>query len=147
MCILSTRKFGQSEAAAFSAALSGNTSLTELLASGHPLDVAGASAFGEALSRNTTLRSLCVGDNDFGDEVRVVSQKEESPGRSGFMWDGIVFSMCLMCATMPLPFELTCRFLFLVQRSNRSDFVSPQDGTAHVVLLAHHAAKRFRLCP
>ncbi|CAN0346713.1 unnamed protein product [Ectocarpus sp. 12 AP-2014] len=68
MCILSTRKFGPSEAAAFSAALSGNTSLTELLASGHPLEVAGASAFGQALSRNTTLRSLCVGDNDFGDE-------------------------------------------------------------------------------
>lgn len=75
MCILSTRRFGQSEAAAFSAALSGNTSLTELLASGHPLEVAGAAAFGEALSRNTTLRSLCVGDSDFGDEVRVVSQK------------------------------------------------------------------------
>ncbi|CAB1104375.1 unnamed protein product [Ectocarpus sp. CCAP 1310/34] len=68
MCILSTRKFGPSEAAAFSTALSGNTSLTELLASGHPLEVAGASAFGQALSRNTTLRSLCVGDNHFGDE-------------------------------------------------------------------------------
>eukprot|EP00752_Nemacystus_decipiens_P006425 g5788.t1 len=68
MCILSTRKFGTSEAVAFSAALADNTSLAELLASGHPLDVAGATAFGEALSRNTTLRSLCVGDNSFGDK-------------------------------------------------------------------------------
>lgn len=71
MCILSTRKFGASEAAAFSAALAANTSLKELLASGHPMGVAGATAFGEALSRNTTLRSLCVGDNSFGDEVCV----------------------------------------------------------------------------
>lgn len=70
MCILSTRRFGASEAVAFSAALSDNTSLAELLASGHPLDVAGATALGEALSRNTTLRSLCVGDNNFGDKVR-----------------------------------------------------------------------------
>lgn len=69
MCILSTRKFGTSEAVAFSAALSDNTSLAELLASGHPLEVAGATAFGEALSRNTTLRSLCVGDKNFGDKV------------------------------------------------------------------------------
>ncbi|CAN0494385.1 unnamed protein product [Hapterophycus canaliculatus] len=69
MCILSTRKFGHSEAVAFSAALSSNTSLGELLASGHRLEAAGAAAFGEALSRNTTLRSLCVGDNEFGDEV------------------------------------------------------------------------------
>eukprot|EP00752_Nemacystus_decipiens_P017667 g15838.t1 len=68
MCILSTRKFGTSEAVAFSAALADNTSLAELLASGHPVDVAGATAFGEALSRNTTLRSLCVGDNSFGDK-------------------------------------------------------------------------------
>eukprot|EP00903_Cladosiphon_okamuranus_P012577 g11774.t1 len=68
MCILSTRRFGTSDAVAFSAALSDNTSLVELLASGHPLDVAGARAFGEALSRNTTIRSLCVGDNNFGDK-------------------------------------------------------------------------------
>ncbi|CAM9111853.1 unnamed protein product [Pylaiella littoralis] len=68
MCILSTRKFGTSDAVAFSAALSDNTSLSELLASGHPLEVAGATALGEAMSRNSTLRSLCVGDNTFGDE-------------------------------------------------------------------------------
>ena len=70
MCILSTRKFGASEAAAFSSALSANTSLRELLASGHPMEAAGATAFGEALARNSSLRSLCIGDNNFGDEVR-----------------------------------------------------------------------------
>lgn len=70
MCILGTRKFGPSEATAFAQALADNTSLSELLASGHPLGMSEARAFGEALSRNTTLRSLCVGDNDFGDEVR-----------------------------------------------------------------------------
>lgn len=80
MCILSTRKFGTPEAVAFSAALSGNTSLAELLASGHPLDVAGATAFGEALSRNTTLRSLCVGDNNFGDKVCMYNRRR---------WDGV----------------------------------------------------------
>lgn len=69
MCILSTRRFGTPDAVAFSAAVSDNTSLAELLASGHPLEIAGATAFGEALSRNSTLRSLCVGDNTFGDEV------------------------------------------------------------------------------
>lgn len=69
MCILSTRKFRSSDAVAFASALSDNTSLAELLASGHPLEVAGATAFGEALSKNSTLRSLCVGDNTFGDEV------------------------------------------------------------------------------
>lgn len=69
MCILGTRKFGPAEAVAFSAALGDNTSLRELLASGHPLGAAEAAAFGQALSRNTTLRSLCVGDNSFGDEV------------------------------------------------------------------------------
>ncbi|CAN0149716.1 unnamed protein product [Scytosiphon promiscuus] len=68
MCILSTRKFGHSEAVAFSAALSSNTSLKELLASGHRLEATGAAAFGEALAMNSTLRSLCVGDNEFGDE-------------------------------------------------------------------------------
>lgn len=69
MCILSTRKFGVAEAMALSAALASNTSLKELLASGHPLAAAEAAAFGQALSRNTTLRSLCLGDNSFGDEV------------------------------------------------------------------------------
>lgn len=78
MCILSTRKFGTSDAVAFSAALSDNTSLSELLASGHPLEVAGATALGEAMSRNSTLRSLCVGDNTFGDEVG-----SEGRGRGG----------------------------------------------------------------
>ncbi|CAM9778785.1 unnamed protein product, partial [Laminaria digitata] len=68
MCILSTRKFGATEALGLSAALASNTSLKDLLASGHPLGAAEAAAFGQALSKNTTLRALCLGDNSFGDE-------------------------------------------------------------------------------
>lgn len=69
MCILGQRNFGASEAAALAAALATNTSLRELMASGHPLRPEEASAFGRSLSRNKTLQSLCLGDNHFGDEV------------------------------------------------------------------------------
>lgn len=69
MCILSTRRFGPTEARALAVALATNNTLRELLASGHSLGVTEASAFGRALSSNTTLRALCLGDSSFGDEV------------------------------------------------------------------------------
>ena len=103
MCILGTRKFGPTEAVAFSGALASNTSLQELLASGHPLGAAEAAAFGEALSRNTTLRSLCLGDNSFGDEVHRLQAAEGCSGAIGW----------LPCSLCSLTVCIYVRFFFL----------------------------------
>ena len=62
------RRFGHEEASDVCAALRTNTSLTELYASGHPVDASIAAAFAEALAVNSALRSLCIGDSELGDE-------------------------------------------------------------------------------
>ncbi|CAM9552011.1 unnamed protein product, partial [Phaeothamnion confervicola] len=68
ICLLSSRTFGDAEAVKLSAALADNTSLTELLASGHSIGARGAAAIGAALARNGTLRCLALGSATFGDD-------------------------------------------------------------------------------
>jgi Ran GTPase-activating protein (RanGAP) involved in mRNA processing and transport len=69
MLVMSTRKFGDSEASALcNQALATNTTLRHFLASGHKLSESGATCFAEALRKNKTLETIDIGDSTFGDD-------------------------------------------------------------------------------
>ncbi len=60
---------GESESALLCAALADNSSVRELLLSGHALSEEGARHFGVALRKNSTLRRLALGNASFGDKA------------------------------------------------------------------------------
>jgi Ran GTPase-activating protein (RanGAP) involved in mRNA processing and transport len=60
---------GESDSALLCAALADNTSVRELLLSGHALSEEGARHFGAALRKNRTLRRLALGNASFGDKA------------------------------------------------------------------------------
>uniref|UniRef100_A0A7S2SI57 Uncharacterized protein n=1 Tax=Mucochytrium quahogii TaxID=96639 RepID=A0A7S2SI57_9STRA len=68
MLILSNRSFGDKETIAFCKALATNTSLKELLCSGHPIGEEGAKNFRDALANNKSLTKLGLGNSNFGDK-------------------------------------------------------------------------------
>jgi hypothetical protein len=69
LCVMPFRRFGPSECAKLCRVLADNTSLTELLASGHAVGREGAVAIGELLGRTECgIRVLALGDTSFGRE-------------------------------------------------------------------------------
>mmetsp|Transcript_13182 Transcript_13182/g.24440 ORF Transcript_13182/g.24440 Transcript_13182/m.24440 type:complete len:442 (-) Transcript_13182:2-1327(-) len=68
MLVMSNRKFGDNEAAKLCEALGDNTSVEELLCSGHTLTPTGARHFASALRKNTALSRLAIGCANFGDD-------------------------------------------------------------------------------
>lgn len=69
LAIMPFRKMAEGDVPKLAAALASNTSLQELLMSGHRLDVASARALGEALANHGALKHLSVGDSSLGDEA------------------------------------------------------------------------------
>jgi len=69
MLIMSTRSFGDTEAAIFCRALASNSSLEELLCSGHKISEIGARSFAQALKSNKKLKRISIGHEHFGDEA------------------------------------------------------------------------------
>ncbi|KAJ0390122.1 hypothetical protein P43SY_010887 [Pythium insidiosum] len=67
LCVLSTRKITEADAAKLAAAIATNSTLQELYFSGHKLGQAGLDAFAECLAVNTTLKHLSIGEDALGD--------------------------------------------------------------------------------
>jgi len=67
LTVLRFRAWDTAAVTALSGALAGNSTLTELYASGRPLEPAGLAALSSALGQNASLRLLNVGDAAFGD--------------------------------------------------------------------------------
>ncbi|CAM9163960.1 unnamed protein product [Chrysoparadoxa australica] len=67
IAVLPMRQFNSSEATSLAKALAVNSTVTELLASGHTIGDEGAQAIAEMLKTNTTLKKLNVGSCTMGD--------------------------------------------------------------------------------
>ena len=68
MCVMRGRRFDASTLAQFASSLATNTSLKQLVLSGHALDRPSAVLLGEAVGANVTLTRLALGTETFGDE-------------------------------------------------------------------------------
>jgi hypothetical protein len=69
LIILKHRRLLDADVAALCRALKGNSVLTELTCSSHPIGVSASAELGAMLRGNSSLQHLSVGNSSWGDEV------------------------------------------------------------------------------